>query len=407
MVSRGKEGGDVGAIRKRGKQYAIRYYDALGKRRWETIGPSQHEAKQVLAQRMWERRQGKFHVTRLPVTMREFAETWQEDYLIVQVQLGRLKESTIVGYRNNLTLHILPFFDTTRLSEIALPHVREFMKKLLAKPLPPNTVGKVLMLLKEMLKHAIQWGYLDTNPAQYAERPRCENPEMEVLTPEEIRRLLAHAEEPVRTLLLCAVLTGMRRGELLGLKWEDIDLEGHRLFVRRALWRGKFVTPKSRRSRRTIDVAPTLRDALARLPSRFRGDLVFCSEACTALDPDNLMHRDFPRALRRAGVRRIRFHDLRHTYTSLLIAQGAHPKYIQVQLGHASIQTTLDRYGHLMPDAHAAEARKLDQVIFGDALRSNGAVTRRSGSKMGAETTKGPAPLSANPLSLHGCGGWI
>jgi integrase len=260
----------------------------------------------------------------------------------------------------------------TRLSEIALPHVREFMKKLLAKPLSPNTVGKVLMLLKEMLKHAVQWGYLDTNPAQYAEGPRCENPEMEVLTPEEIRRLLAHAEEPLRTLLLCAVLTGMRRGELLGLKWEDIDLEGHRLFVRRALWRGKFVTPKSRRSRRTIDMAPTLRDALARLPSRFRGGLVFCSEGGTALDPDNLMHRDFPRALRRAGVRRICFHDLRHTYTTLLIAQGAHPKYIQVQLGHASIQTTLDRYGHLMPDAHAAEARKLDQLVFGDAVRDKG-----------------------------------
>ena len=71
--------------------------------------------------------------------------------------------------------------------------------------------------------------------------------------------------------------------------------------------------------------------------------------------------------LRRAGLRRIRFHDLRHTYTSLLIAQGAHPKYIQVQLGHASIQTTLDRYGHLMPEIHQAEARKLDRLVFGEA----------------------------------------
>ena len=86
---------------------------SLGKRRWETIGPNQHEAKKVLAQRMWERRQGKFHVTRPFVTMAEFAGKWQEDYLTVQVQLGRLKESTIVGYRNNLTLHILPFFATT------------------------------------------------------------------------------------------------------------------------------------------------------------------------------------------------------------------------------------------------------------------------------------------------------
>jgi integrase len=187
------------------------------------------------------------------------------------------------------------------------------------------------------------------------------------LTPPEIRRLLDAAHEPVRTLLLCAVLTGMRRGELLGLRWEDIDLEGHRIFVRRALWRGKFVTPKSRRSRRTIDLAPTLRAALAKFPSRFQGGLVFCSPDGEPINPDAFAQRDWARALRRAELRRIRFHDLRHTYASLLIAQGAHPKYIQAQLGHASIQTTLDRYGHLMPDAHAAEARKLDRLVFGES----------------------------------------
>jgi integrase len=189
---------------------------------------------------------------------------------------------------------------------------------------------------------------------------------MVVLTPPEIRRLLDAADEPVRMLILCAVLTGMRRGELLGLRWEDVDLEGHRIFVRRALWRGKFVTPKSRRSRRTIDLAPTLRATLARLSSRFQGGLVFCNADGSPIDPDNFAHRDWARVLRRAELRRIRFHDLRHTYASLLIAQGAHPKYIQAQLGHASIQTTLDRYGHLMPDAHAAEARKLDCLVFGE-----------------------------------------
>jgi integrase len=189
---------------------------------------------------------------------------------------------------------------------------------------------------------------------------------MVVLTPPEIRRLLDAADEPVRMLILCAVLTGMRRGELLGLRWEDVDLEGHRIFVRSALWRGKFVTPKSRRSRRTIDLAPTLRATLARLSSRFQGGLVFCNADGSPIDPDNFARRDWARVLRRAELRRIRFHDLRHTYASLLIAQGAHPKYIQAQLGHASIQTTLDRYGHLMPDAHAAEARKLDCLVFGE-----------------------------------------
>jgi len=355
----------LGAIRKRGKHYAIRYYDAAGRRKWETIGPNLHEAKQVLAQRMWERRNGKFRLTRKGITMAEFIAKWEDDHLVVRQQLGRLKESTLVGYRVNLRLHIGPFFGRMRIDEIALPHVREFVKALLAKNLAPASVLKSVALVKEMFKHAVQWGYLDANPAQYVERPRVEIGETQVLTPPEIRRLLDAAEEPVRTMLLCAVLTGMRRGELLGLKWEDIDLEGNRIQVRRALWRGKFVTPKSRRSRRAIDLAPTLKAALARLPSRFKGELVFTSPTGEAIDPDNFSHRDWVRALRRSQLRRIRFHDLRHTYASLLIAQGAHPKYIQAQLGHASIQTTLDRYGHLMPEMHAAEARKLDRLVFG------------------------------------------
>jgi integrase len=208
-------------------------------------------------------------------------------------------------------------------------------------------------------------GYLDANPAQYVERPRVEIEEMEILTPPEIHRLLEAAEEPVRTLLLCAVLTGMRRGELLALKWEDIDLESNRIHVRRSLWRGEFVTPKSRRSRRAIDMAPTLKAALGRLSSRFKGEMVFTSPKGGIMDPANFSSRNWARVLRRSKLRRIRFHDLRHTYASLLIAQGAHPKSIQAQLGHASIQTTLDRYGHLMPEVHEAEARKLDRLVFG------------------------------------------
>ena len=355
----------MGAIRKRGKHYVVDYYDATGRRRREAIGPNLHEAKQVLAEREWERRNGKFRLRREPITMAEFTAKWDEDYLVVRQQLGRLKESTLVGYRVNLRVHIQPFFGRTRLDEIGLPHVREFVKAMLAKQLKPATVLKAVAIVKEMFKHAVQWGYLDANPALYIERPRVEIEEMELLTLPEIRRLVEAAEEPVRTLLLCAVLTGMRRGELLGLKWEDIDFEGNRIHVRRALWRGKFVTPKSRRSRRAIDMGPTLKAALGRLTSRFKGEKVFTSPEGGVMDPDNFSSRDWARVLRRSKLKRIRFHDLRHTYASLLIAQGAHPKYIQVQLGHASIQTTLDRYGHLMPEMHEAEARKLDRLVFG------------------------------------------
>jgi hypothetical protein len=157
---------------------------------------------------------------------------------------------------------------------------------------------------------------------------------------------------------------------------------------------------------------PTLEQALQQLLTTRRSEFVFCSERGTPLDADNFRHREFPAALRRAELRRIRFHDLRHTYTSLLIAHGAHPKYIQAQLGNASIQTTLDRYGHLMPQLHQAEAQKLDQLVFPDqqaaparrlqAVRvgrpargsRTGAVVVSAGgrgSKMGAENTKGLA----------------
>jgi integrase len=147
----------------------------------------------------------------------------------VQVRLGRMKESSAESCRSRLRLQVVPFFGQMRLDAITLPHVREFMKALLAKELSPKTVLNVMVVLKEMLKHAVQWGYLDTNPAQYAERPRGEDQEMQILTPPEIRRLLDTVDEPVRTLILCAVLTGMRRDELLGLRWEDVDLEGHRI----------------------------------------------------------------------------------------------------------------------------------------------------------------------------------
>jgi len=212
--------------------------------------------------------------------------------------------------------------------------------------------------------------------------------------------------------LLTAVLTGMRQGELFGLQWEDIDFARHQIHVRRSLWRGTLGTPKSRRSRRAIDMTQTLEQALQELSTTRRSEFVFCSERGTPLDADNFRHREFPAALRRAALRRIRFHDLRHTYTSLLIAHGAHPRYIQAQLGHASIQTTLDRYGHLMPQLHQAEAQKLDHLVFGQqaapsarrlqAVRIGrpargskmGAVSipvGRRGSKTGAENTKGLA----------------
>ena len=156
----------------------------------------------------------------------------------------------------------------------------------------------MIPILKEMCNHAVQWGYLDANPAQYVERPRVENEEIECLTPPQIRRLVDAAEEPLHTLLLTPCSPGCVRGSSSDCSGTTSTSRGTAIHVRRSLWRGKLTTPKSRRSRRSINLAPTLKAALARLPSRFKGDGVFTSADGKPIDPDNFSHRDWARVLR-------------------------------------------------------------------------------------------------------------
>jgi len=245
------------------------------------------------------------------------------------------------------------------------------------KELSPKTVKNVLVPLKEMFKHAVRWGYLRESPALYVELPRVPHKEMDFLTPEEIRMFLGHVPPHRYALFLTGVMTGMRRGELLGMRWANLDWNRGQYFVREALYRKRFVEPKSETSRRAIDLSPTVMDALRHhkteqgkeklsLGPEYQDlDLIFCREDGTPFDPDTVAKLEFQRYLRDAGIRHIRFHDLRHTYASLLIAQGENAKYIQTQLGHASIQITFDRYGHLMRDVNQEAAERLDESVFG------------------------------------------
>jgi len=228
------------------------------------------------------------------------------------------------------------------------------------------------------------------NPALYVEKPRVERKEMDFLKPEEIRFLLEHARPRFHPLFLCAALTGMRRGELLSLQWGDIDWHESQIYVRRPLYfeahwtererKWRFITPKSKNFVRAINMSPTLslelkKYKLAHPPGGY--DLVFAQEDGKPLDSDNMVKREFLPALTRAKIRKVAFHSLRHSFTALLIAQGENIKYIQSQLGHASVQTTLDRYGHLLPMTHKEVAHRLDQTLFGSSISkplANGSV---------------------------------
>ena len=244
-------------------------------------------------------------------------------------------------------------------------------------PLSPTTINYALHVLKFILKDAMEQGHLTESPAAHVKPLRslehADDDRLQVLQPGEIMRLLNASEEPYSTLYQVAVGTGCRRGELLGLRWGDLDLHKGLLHVRRTRGRVKDgedyvireASLKTRYSRHTIDLSPALVQALLAFPAGDDPDedYVFRSpQTGGPLDPDNLDRR-FQADLTLAGLPEIRFHDLRHTHATLLIAAGVHPKAIQACMGHASITTTLNTYGHLMPNAFHGVGAKLDALF--------------------------------------------
>ena len=296
-----------GHIRKRGNQYVIVYFHD-GKHHWKTIGPRLRDAERALNEINAEVSRGTYREPRR-IKFAAFAEEWIRDYARPHV-----KASTLTGYESLLRNHLVPFFGSYQLADITPALVQKFQARRVGEGrLSANTIAKMMVLLKEMLGHAVRWEFLRANPAQHVKTVRFTRPEMDFLTPDEVTAVLNACSLGFRPLFTTAVLTGMRRGELLALQWGDIDWASATLRVKRSLYRGKFVEPKSRRSVRTIHLTPRLvaelrKHQLASMPSEL--DLVFCSETGGPLDPDNLVKREFFPALRRAGLRQVRFHDL-------------------------------------------------------------------------------------------------
>ncbi len=351
------------------------------RQKWESVGRNKKDAERRLVHVLHELHSGTYRQLRA-ITFDDFADKWLQDYAA-----GSVKPLTLRRYRSIVACYLKPAFEGFLLADISNERIQGFLSKTLReRPVAPRTVNQALAVLKVMLKHGKRWHYLRENPSEGIKPLRVEPKEMDYLNPSEIRLLLQHADEPYRTLFLTAILTGMRSGELLGLQWGDVDWTANSIHVRRSLywcdsdelieaaqkggdavsWR--FSTPKSRRSIRAIVMSPRLREALEL--HRINGpespqELVFCTRQGTPMDRPNMIRREFWPTLARAGLRRVRFHDLRHTFTSLLIAQGAHVKFIQSQLGHSSVQTTIDRYGHLLPEMQHGAGERLDAQVFG------------------------------------------
>lgn len=210
------------------------------------------------------------------------------------------------------------------------------------------------------------------------------------LNPEEIRKLLDNCLDDAYPIVATALFTGMRRGEVLGLLWDNVDFEKNQIQVTQELfwkmgkiWRSSadpkpsfiFPAPKSKASIRKIDMSPRLRRIL--LEYRLRSvkselGLVFASSGGNPIEPDNFVKRRFQSAVAAAGLGKVRFHDLRHTFGSLKIEQGESLKYVQVQMGHSSILVTMNVYTHLLKDSNPEAAARPDEMIFGRTEAVNG-----------------------------------
>jgi integrase len=282
--------------------------------------------------------------------------------------------------------HLKPYFNRVKINHVNFEAIEKFKKHSLDQGVTVPTLRKVLITLGAVLTYAVRMRYIDFNPCREVEKPKgqsahTDEEEMVILQPDELQALFdAGANQKERVLFMAATLTGMREGELLGLQWGDIDWFNSQVHVKRTFNHGRFYEPKSKASRRKIDMAPELVAELKawKLACPISDlDLVFSSEVGTPQDATNMLRRQFFPALRRAGLPRIRFHGLRHTYASLLIDQGEYPKYIQAQLGHSSINMTMDTYGHLMERVNRQAASRLGKAVFGNS--------ETNGSKMVAE----------------------
>lgn len=248
------------------------------------------------------------------------------------------------------------------------------------------TIRKVLVTLGQIMAYAVRHKYIEYNPVRDAERPRSKGEErqdkIQILTPGQIPKLLEGvSDQKHRTLFMLAIMSGARQGELLGLKWSDLDLANNQVHIQRTFNHGRFFDTKSKYSRRKIDLGPKImlelkKWKLACPPNEL--DLMFPNEAGGPMNYSNMVNRHFQTALNATGLPRLRFHDLRHTYASLLIEQGENIKYIQSQLGHSSPMVTLTVYAHLMKTVNQEAACRLENAIF-----------EQSGSKMVAENEKG------------------
>lgn len=363
-----------GHLRRRGERSWAIVLDlgpdpVTGRRRqkWHTVQGTKRDAQRRLTELLKELQDGAY-VEPSSETLGAYLARWLRDYA-----KPSLRQTTYESYESVARIHIVPAIGHLRLDRLKPTHLQQLYASRLAGGradgreggLSPRTVRYMHAIIREALKHAVKWGLLARNVADAVDPPRMARQELQAWSPADAQRFLAATQDDrLYPLYLMAITTGMRRGELLGLRWQDVDLDAGTLTIRHTLvhTNAGLVSqePKTDRSRRSMPIPQAAVEALRRhritqgQERWFAGDayrqtdLVFTNPAGGPIEPRNLS-RQFAARIRRAGVPRIRLHDLRHTHATGLLARGVHPKIVAERLGHSQIRVTMDTYSHVLP----------------------------------------------------------
>lgn len=345
---------------------------------YETFHGNRTDAQKRLRQILTELDKGTFSKPG-KTTVAEYLNAWLRDYC-----KPSLSPRTVQLYSYICRVHLIPAIGNITLTELKPQHLQKLYSEKISSGLSSRTVQICHVAIHKALKNAIRINLLSRNVADFVDKPKIQRTEMHPMTESDLSRFLDTAKQGnYYALFYTYLFTGMRRSELLAVRWCDVDLLGMQISVSRTMQylngvknHITFKEPKSKNSRRLIALSPSTvlvleehrkaQDAMSillELPPTNDNDLIFSHWDGSPLLPDSITHA-WIKLVRKCGLKGIRLHDARHTHATIMLKQGVHPKVVQERLGHSTISTTLDTYSHVAPGLQQAAANGFDNILY-------------------------------------------